>query len=78
MTAVRLIVGFAGGLVVWWALFYPLTWMGLFPEPWEFEEGSLVINDVFGALGKVVGLLALPLIGAYTLAFDRGPDRSPR
>ena len=78
MTAVRLIAGLVGGFVLWWILFYPLTWIGLFPEPWEFQDGSLVINDIFGALGKAIGLLALPLVGAYTLAFDRSSSgRTP-
>lgn len=70
MIALRAGLGLLVGVALWWVLFYPLTWIGLFPEPWEMKDGSLVINDVFGSIGKAVGAVALPLLLAYGFVVD--------
>lgn len=67
MVMVRAWGGLLAGAFLWWAIFYPLEWIGLMPAPWHFEDGSLVIDDVFASLGKVVGVVALPLAMAVTL-----------
>lgn len=70
MTVARAGLGVIVGFALWWLLFYPLTWVGLFPEPWEMKDGSLVINDLFGSIGKAVGVVALPLVMAYVFATE--------
>jgi hypothetical protein len=63
------VLGAAAGLVLWWIIWGPLlVWFSGYPEPWEIIDGTLVINDFFGAVGKVVSLFALPLLGAVTFA----------
>ena len=72
MTVARAGLGVMVGFALWWLVFYPLTWVGLFPQPWEMKDGSLVINDLFGSIGKAVGVVALPLVMAYVFAAEGG------
>lgn len=70
MALLRAGAGLVAGLICWWVVFYPLTWFGILPEPWEMKDGSLVINDVFASIGKAVGVVALPLVMAYVFATE--------
>lgn len=53
--------GAVAGLVLWWVLWYPLVAIGVFPDAWHHENGEIVIDDLWLAIGKVVGLPAIPV-----------------
>lgn len=63
------LVGGTLGYVVWLVIWSPLmVFYSGYPEPWEFQGGSLVINDFFGALGKIIGFFVLPIAGGVVFA----------
>ncbi|GAB2734526.1 hypothetical protein [Nocardioides pakistanensis] len=72
----NLIVGVAGfaagavlGLLGWWLLWSPVvSYLMATPEPWEMRDGTLVINDVFAAIGKVLTLFLFPRFAGVQVA----------
>lgn len=74
-TLVR-IGAFAGGAVLgvlgWWVLWYPLTWLGLFPHPWHYEGSQRVVDDPLGALWKVASVFVFAILAGVHASRSAG------
>lgn len=56
------LLGAVVGLGLWWLVWNPGVDLGLLPPP-TTREGDTVTIDLFGFLGKWIGLFVLPIIG---------------
>jgi hypothetical protein len=63
----KFLIGMVLGFGLWFVLWYIVpSWIFDYSS-WHYEGDKLVIDSFFGAIGKVVGLFALPIMGGFAV-----------
>jgi hypothetical protein len=65
VTLIKGVLGAGAGFVAWYFVWFvnPLGIFGAFP--YHYEQGAIVIDDIFGLSGMIISFFVIPVGGAY-------------